>query len=168
MTGWLSLSHVLREEPRTPEVSLHDLGPRVSAPRIYTGRECGGPPRYDHPPVVRTPRIGGIHANSDTGQTRAGPPAGSHPKQYRRDVCALVLDQKRSVASVAKELGMAEQTIYLWLRQERIDRGEQEGLSTSERDEPNALRKETRKLREERDLLKKSWPCLPDQSTSTH
>src|SRR5580704_4536748 len=80
---------------------------------------------------------------------------GSYPKGYRRDVCALVLDQKRSVASVAKELGMAEQTIYLWLRQERIDRGEQEGLSTSERDELNALRKETRKLREERDLLKK-------------
>jgi transposase len=81
---------------------------------------------------------------------------GRYPKEYRRDVCALVLDQKRSVASVARELGIAEQTIYLWLRQERIDRGEQEGLTMSEREELDHLRKEVRHLRQERDLLKKS------------
>jgi transposase len=81
---------------------------------------------------------------------------GRYPKEYRRDVCALVLDQKRSVASVAKELGIAEQTIYLWLRQERIDRGEREGLTMSEREELDHLRKEVRHLRQERDLLKKS------------
>lgn len=80
---------------------------------------------------------------------------GQYPKEYRRDACALVLDQKRSVASVAKEVGVAEQTVYLWLRQERIDRGEQQGLSTSEREELSALRKENRRLKEERDLLKK-------------
>jgi transposase-like protein len=60
---------------------------------------------------------------------------GRYPKEYRRDACALVLDQKRSVTDVARELGLVEQTIYLWLRQERIDRGEAEGLSTSEREE---------------------------------
>jgi transposase len=81
---------------------------------------------------------------------------GRYPKEYRRDVCALVLDQKRSVASVARELGVAEQTIYLWLRQERIDRGEREGLTMSEREELDHLRKEVRHLRQERDLLKKS------------
>jgi transposase len=81
---------------------------------------------------------------------------GRYPKEYRRDVCALVLDQKRSVASVAKELGVAEQTIYLWLRQERVDRGERDGLTMSEREELDHLRKEVRHLRQERDLLKKS------------
>ena len=81
---------------------------------------------------------------------------GRYPKQYRLDVCALVLDQKRSVASIAKELGIAEQTIYLWLRQERIDRGEREGLTMSEREELDHLRKEVRHLRQERDLLNKS------------
>jgi transposase len=80
---------------------------------------------------------------------------GRYPKEYRRDVCALVLDQKRTVADVSKELGVSEPTIYNWLRQERIDRGEHEGLTTSELDELGALRKENRKLREERDLLKK-------------
>ena len=81
---------------------------------------------------------------------------GRYAKEYRRDVCALVLDQKRSVASVAKELGIAEQTIYLWLRQERVERGERDSLTMSEREELDHLRKEVRHLRQERDLLKKS------------
>ena len=80
---------------------------------------------------------------------------GRYPKEYRRDVCALVLDQKRSVSDVCKELGLVEQTVYLWLRQERIDRGEAEGLTTSENDELKELRKEVRQLRQERELLKK-------------
>ena len=60
------------------------------------------------------------------------------------------------MASVAKELGIAEQTIYLWLRQERVERGERDGITMSEREELDHLRKEVRHLRQERDLLKKS------------
>ena len=73
---------------------------------------------------------------------------GRYAKEFRRDVCAPVLDQHRSVADVAKELSLVEQTVYLWLRQERIDRGEQEGLSSSEREELVQLRKENRQLRQ--------------------
>ena len=79
--------------------------------------------------------------------TKHKPPAkrrrGRYAKEFRRDVCALVLDQHRSVADVAQELGLVEQTVYVWLRQERIDRGEQEGLPSSERQELVQLRKET-------------------------
>ena len=60
------------------------------------------------------------------------------------------------MADVARELGLVEQTIYLWLRQERTERGEREGLTMSEREELEHLRKEVRHLRQERDLLKKS------------
>jgi transposase len=81
---------------------------------------------------------------------------GRYPKEFRRDVCALVLDQKRSVADVARELDLVEQTLYNWLRQERIDRGEREGLTTEERQELARLRRENRQLRQERDLLKKA------------
>jgi transposase len=81
---------------------------------------------------------------------------GPYPKEFRWDVCALVLDQHRTVADVARELGLVEQTIYLWLRQERTERGEREGLTMSEREELEHLRKEVGHLRQERDLLKKS------------
>ena len=60
---------------------------------------------------------------------------GRYPKEFRRDAAALVIDQKRTVADVAKELGVIEQTLGNWVRQERIDRGEREGLSTEEREE---------------------------------
>src|ERR1035441_8263742 len=84
------------------------------------------------------------------------PRRGRYPKEFRRDVCALVLDQKRSVTDVAKELDLVEQTIYTWVRQEKIDRGEREGLTSEEREELARLRREVKRLSIERELLKRA------------
>ena len=81
---------------------------------------------------------------------------GRYPKEFRRDVAALVLDQHRTVADVARELELVEQTVGNWVRQERVDRGERDGLTTEEREELAKLRRENRQLRIERDLLKKA------------
>jgi len=81
---------------------------------------------------------------------------GRYPKEFRRDAAALVIDQKRTVADVARELGVVDQTLGNWVRQERIDRGEREGLSTEEREELARLKREVKRLTMERDLLKRS------------
>ena len=81
---------------------------------------------------------------------------GRYPKEFRRDAAALVIDQKRTVADVARELGVVDQTLGNWVRQERIDRGEREGLSTEEREELTRLKREVKRLTMERDLLKRS------------
>ncbi len=81
---------------------------------------------------------------------------GRYPREFRRDVAALVIDQHRTIADVARELDLVEQTVSNWVRQERVDRGQREGLSTEERDELTRLRREVRQLRIERDLLKKA------------
>jgi transposase len=81
---------------------------------------------------------------------------GRHPKEFRKDAAALVIDQKRTGADVARELGLVEQTLGNWVRQERVDRGEREGLSTEEREEMARLRREMKRLTMERDLLKRS------------
>ncbi len=81
---------------------------------------------------------------------------GRYPKEFRRDVAALVLDQHRTVADVAREMELVEQTVGNWVRQERVDRGERDGLTTEEREELAKLRRENRQLRIERDLLKKA------------
>jgi transposase-like protein len=47
----------------------------------------------------------------------------------------LGVDQQRTVADVAKSLGVNVQTLGNWVRQERIDRGEREGLTSGERAE---------------------------------
>jgi transposase-like protein len=77
---------------------------------------------------------------------------GRYPKQFRRDVAALVIDQHRTVADVARELGVIEQRIGNWVRQERIDRGEREGTTTEMREENVRLRREVKRLTMERDL----------------
>lgn len=81
---------------------------------------------------------------------------GRYPKEFRRDAAALVIDQRRTVSDVAKELGVAVQTLGNWVRQERIDRGQREGTTTEVREENARLKREVKRLTMERDLLKRS------------
>jgi len=57
---------------------------------------------------------------------------------------------------VATTLGAVDQTLGNWVRQERIDRGEREGLSTEEREELTKLEREVKRLTMQRGLLKRS------------
>jgi transposase-like protein len=67
-----------------------------------------------------------------------------------------VIDQRRTVADVAHQLGVVEQTLGNWVRQERIDRGEREGLSSEDRARISELERQVKRLTSERDLLKRS------------
>ena len=80
----------------------------------------------------------------------------SFPKEFKADAVALVLDEGRTVASVARSLGVGESNLGNWVRQARVDRGEREGLTTTERSELARLRRENAQLRMERDLLKRA------------
>jgi transposase-like protein len=55
----------------------------------------------------------------------------------------------RKVADVARDLGISEQAIYGWRRQERIDRGIEPGLSTVEKAELAAAKGRIRELEAE-------------------
>lgn len=78
----------------------------------------------------------------------------SFPKEFEADAVALVLDEGRTIVSVARSLGIGASNLGNWVRQARIDRGEREGLTTGERAELARLRRENTQLRMERDLLK--------------
>ena len=80
----------------------------------------------------------------------------SFTREFKADAVALVLDEDRTIADVARSLGIGESNLGNWVRQARIDRGEREGLTTSERAELVELRKENNRLRMERDLLKRA------------
>ncbi len=77
-----------------------------------------------------------------------------YPKEFRRDAAALVIDQHRTMVDVAKELGIVEQTLGNWVRQERIDRGEKEGTTSTDRAEITRLLRENKQLGLERDLFR--------------
>ena len=57
-----------------------------------------------------------------------------YPAEFRRKVLDLV-ESGRPVADVAKALGISDQTIYTWRRQDRIDKGLEPGLTSGEKSE---------------------------------
>jgi transposase len=72
-----------------------------------------------------------------------------YPAEFRRRVLDLVT-AGRKVVDLARDLGVSEQTIYTWRRQERIDRGLVAGLRSDEREELAAAQRRVRELEAER------------------
>jgi transposase len=77
-------------------------------------------------------------------------------EEFKRDAVELVRATGRPIAQIANELGIYDSTLGNWVRQDRIDRGEAEGLTTEERARLRQLEAENAKLRMERDLLKRT------------
>jgi transposase len=77
-------------------------------------------------------------------------------EEFKRDAVDLVRTTGRPIAQIAHELGIYDSTLGNWVRQDRIDRGEREGLTTDERARLARLEAENTKLGMERDLLKRT------------
>ncbi len=84
---------------------------------------------------------------------RTRPP---YPPEFRDQMVELVR-AGRSPAELAKEFEPSAQTIRNWVAQADRDEGRRsDGLTTVERDEIRRLRREMRRLRQERDILAKA------------
>jgi transposase len=68
----------------------------------------------------------------------------AYPSEFRQRAIALV-KSGRSITQTAIGLEITQATIYGWIKQDRIDRGELPGRTTSESKE---LRKANRRIRE--------------------
>jgi transposase len=77
-------------------------------------------------------------------------------EEFKRDAVELVRTTGRPIAQIARELEIYDSTLGNWVRQDRIDRGEAEELTSDERARLRALEAENTKLRMERDLLKRT------------
>jgi transposase len=58
-----------------------------------------------------------------------------YPAEFRRGAVALVRSSGKTVTQVARELGLNRETLRQWVKQDRIDQGELEGLTSSEQQE---------------------------------
>jgi transposase len=78
---------------------------------------------------------------------------------------ALVCSSDKTVTQIARELGLNRETLRQWVKQDRIDQGEAEGLTSGERDELRRLRREVAELRMERELLKQAAAFFAKETT---
>jgi transposase len=76
--------------------------------------------------------------------------------EFKQQMVSL-LHSGRSAASLSKEFGPTAWSISLWDKQAGRDTGKGDGgLSSAEREELSRLRRENRKLKEEREILSKA------------
>lgn len=85
--------------------------------------------------------------------------------EFKRNAVELVRTTRRPIADVADELGIYDSTLGNWVKQDRIDRGERDGLSSDERARLAELEAENAQLRVERDLLKRTTAFWVKEST---
>lgn len=88
------------------------------------------------------------------------------PKKHRRkftsefkdNAVRIVHESGKSMCSVADDLGVAESVLRAWVHndEDKAKGKEKDGLTHREREELNKLRRETKRLRMEREILKKA------------
>ena len=86
--------------------------------------------------------------------------------EFRQQMVELV-KAGRSPEELSREFEPTAQTIHNWVKQTDLDGGvRSDGLTTSEREELRELRRENKRLRVEREILKKAAAWFAQESDS--
>ncbi len=79
----------------------------------------------------------------------------------RERAVRLVLEHQQEYSSltaaieaVAKQLGVARESVRRWVAQAQVDAGQRPGVTSSESEEIKRLKAENRRLREDNEILK--------------
>jgi transposase len=86
--------------------------------------------------------------------------------EFKAEAVRLVRESGKSVPIVARELDLTETALRSWVRQAEVDagRGAPGALTSEEREELGRLRRETRTLRMEREILTKAAAFFAKES----
>jgi transposase len=88
-------------------------------------------------------------------------------RAYKAEVVELVRKSGKTAGEVSRDLGLTETSVRAWIRQAEIDEGKGPAgaLTTAEREELTALKRENKTLRLERDILRKATAFFAKEST---
>lgn len=85
--------------------------------------------------------------------------------EFKAGAVRLVLEEGKKLAEVARDLDLTPSALSGWVRQARADSsGGKAGITTDERAELAAMRKELRVVKMERDILKKAVAFFAKES----
>lgn len=86
-----------------------------------------------------------------------------YPPEFRRKVLDLI-EAGRKVADVVHDLGISDQTIYTWRRQDRIYRGLETGLTSAEKAELIAAKNKIAELESELAVHRRATELLKKEA----
>ena len=84
-------------------------------------------------------------------------PRRSFTSEFKAEIVELCARGDRSVGQVARDFDLTETAVREWVKQADLDSGKRsDGLTSDERAELAALRRENRRLREDVEVLKRA------------
>lgn len=95
---------------------------------------------------------------------RTRPP---YPPEFKAEAVKLARSSEKPLSELAHDLGVSTGTLHNWLKQQHIDSGKRDGLTTAEREELRRLRKENKVLKEEREVLRKATAFFAREEKSS-
>jgi transposase len=96
--------------------------------------------------------------------------ASKFPPEFRQQAVELVKASDKTIAEVARDLGINDTTLGNWVRADQAERGVPDAtglapLTATERAELTRLRRENATLKMEREILKKAAAFFATEST---
>ena len=78
------------------------------------------------------------------------------PPEFKRDVVSVARRGDLTVAEVAADFDISEESVRRWVRQADIDDGVRNGQTTAEQSEVVQLRRDKRRLEMENEILRRA------------
>ena len=78
------------------------------------------------------------------------------PAEFKRDVVTVARRGDLTLAEVAADFDVSVESVRRWMRQADVDDGVKDGLTTAEQDEVVQLRRKTRRLEMENEILRRA------------
>jgi transposase len=81
--------------------------------------------------------------------------ASKYSAEFRERAVRLARESERAISAVARDLGVHPDSLRTWMQQDEADNGTRtDRLTSAEREELSALRREVRDLRRSTEILK--------------
>jgi transposase len=92
----------------------------------------------------------------ETMERKKTRPRRSFTPEFKAEIVELCQRGDRSIGQVSRDFDLTETAVRAWVQQADVDAGQREGLTTEERQELTALRRENRRLKEDVEILKRA------------